>query len=46
VTVNVQAPVPAPTLTLQAAASTVTAGGSTQLSWSSGNATSCTASGG
>ena len=37
---------PAPTVTLTANPTTVASGGSTQLTWSSTNATSCTASGG
>jgi Calx-beta domain len=36
---------PLPTVTLKAASSSVSSGGSTTLSWSSTNATSCTASG-
>src|SRR5690606_8921330 len=39
-------PVPAPTGSLSANPMSVNAGGSTQLTWSSSNATSCTASGG
>lgn len=47
VTVDVQASPPAaPTLTLTASPASIASGGSTQLSWSSTNATSCTASGG
>lgn len=38
--------IPAPTVTLSANPTTVNSGGSTQLTWSSTNATSCTASGG
>ncbi len=37
---------PTPTVTLNANPTTVASGGSTQLTWSSTNATSCTASGG
>ncbi|HJS21852.1 MAG TPA: hypothetical protein VJ764_04290 [Steroidobacteraceae bacterium] len=37
---------PAPTVTLSANPTTVNSGGSTQLTWSSTNATACTASGG
>ncbi len=47
-TVSVQAtpaPTPAPTVSLSANPTSVAAGGSTQLSWSSTNATGCTASG-
>jgi hypothetical protein len=40
------APASAPTLTLSASPTTVASGATTQLSWSSANATSCTASGG
>jgi len=47
VTVAVAAPPPpAPTVTLAANPTSVASGGSTQLTWSSTNATSCTASGG
>ena len=46
VTVSVNAPPPpAPTVSLSAAPTTVAAGGSTLLTWSSSNASSCTASG-
>ncbi len=38
-------PVPTPTLTLTASAASVTSGGATTLTWSSTNATACTASG-
>lgn len=38
--------VPAPTVTLTATPATLASGGSATLAWSSGNATSCTASGG
>jgi hypothetical protein len=44
--VTVQAAPPAPTLALSANPTTVTSGASSTLSWSSTNATSCTASGG
>jgi hypothetical protein len=37
---------PAPVVSISASPATITAGGSTTLSWSSQNATSCTASGG
>ena len=40
------APVPAPTASLHASTTTVGVGGSATLTWSSTNATSCTASGG
>jgi hypothetical protein len=40
------APVPAPTVTLSASPVSVTTGATTALTWSSTNATSCTASGG
>ena len=40
------APQPAPTVTISANPTTVSSGGSTVLTWSSTNATSCTASGG
>jgi hypothetical protein len=40
------APAPAPTASLSASASSVASGGSVTLSWSSTNATACTASGG
>jgi hypothetical protein len=46
ITVNSAAPPPAPTATLKAGASSITSGGSTTLTWSSTNASSCTASGG
>ena len=39
-------PTPAPTVSLSANPTTVTSGGSSTLTWSSTNATSCTASGG
>jgi hypothetical protein len=45
VTVNAQ-PAPQPTVTLSAADTVVANGGSTRLTWSSSNATSCSASGG
>ncbi len=45
-TVSVQATPPAPTLTLAANPTSVSSGGSSTLTWSSTNATSCTASGG
>jgi trimeric autotransporter adhesin len=44
--VGVTPATPAPAVTLSASPSTVTSGGSSMLSWSSTNATSCTASGG
>jgi hypothetical protein len=44
-TVTVQGTSPAPTLTLSANPTSVASGGSTQLHWSTTNATSCTASG-
>jgi trimeric autotransporter adhesin len=44
-TVLVQAPEAAPTLTLAASPLSVASGGSSTLSWSAANATSCTASG-
>ncbi len=46
VTVTVTEPTPAPTLTFTATPSSITQGGSSTLDWSSGNASSCTASGG
>jgi hypothetical protein len=46
VTVNPAPPPPAPTVSLSASPTTITSGGSSTLSWSSTNATSCTASGG
>jgi hypothetical protein len=46
ITVNSAAPPPAPTATLRAGAASITSGGSTTLTWSSTNASSCTASGG
>jgi hypothetical protein len=46
VTVNSAAPPPAPTATLKAGAASISSGGSTTLTWSSTNASSCTASGG
>jgi hypothetical protein len=45
-TVAVSALPPAPTVTISANPSTVASGGTSTLSWSSTNATSCTASGG
>jgi len=45
VTVNGAPPPPAPTATISANPTTVASGGSSQLSWSSTNATGCTASG-
>lgn len=45
VTVTVNADAAAPTVTLSANPGTLTAGATTRLTWSSGNATSCTASG-
>ena len=44
-TVTVSPPTPAPTLTLTATPNAVTQGGSSTLSWTSTNATSCVASG-
>jgi hypothetical protein len=46
ITVNPVAPPPAPTVTLKAGAASISSGGSTTLTWSSTNASSCTASGG
>ena len=46
VNVTVQASTSPPTLTFAATPTTVASGATTQLSWTSGNATSCTASGG
>jgi hypothetical protein len=46
ITVNSAAPPPAPTATLKAGAASISSGGSTTLTWSSTNASSCTASGG
>jgi hypothetical protein len=46
ITVNSAAPPPAPTATLKTGAASITSGGSTTLTWSSTNASSCTASGG
>jgi hypothetical protein len=46
VTVNVAAPPAAPSVDLTANPSSIAAGGSTTLSWSSANTSSCTASGG
>jgi hypothetical protein len=46
VTVDVQAPAAAPTVTLSANPAQITAGGASTLNWSSTNATSCVASGG
>jgi len=46
ITVDAAAPPPAPTATLKAGASSISSGGSTILTWSSTNASSCTASGG
>ena len=45
VSVTVTPPTPAPTVTLSANPATVPSGGTTSLTWSSTNATSCTASG-
>ena len=45
ITISAVPPPPAPTVTLTANPLTVTSGGSSQLTWSSTNATSCTASG-
>jgi hypothetical protein len=45
VTVNVTQTTPAPTVTLQAAPTTVTRGSSTTLTWSSTNSTGCVSSG-
>jgi hypothetical protein len=46
ITVHSAAPPPAPTVKLKAAASSITSGDSTTLTWSSTNTSSCTASGG
>jgi hypothetical protein len=46
ITVNSAAPPPAPTVTLKAGTASISSGGSTTLTWSSTNASSCTASGG
>jgi hypothetical protein len=46
ITVNAASPPPAPTATLKAGAASIPSGGSTSLTWSSTNASSCTASGG
>ncbi|MGE0623707.1 MAG: hypothetical protein AB7I04_04555 [Pseudomonadales bacterium] len=46
VTVTAAPPAPAPTVSLSAASTLVNSGSSTTLSWSSTNATACTASGG
>jgi hypothetical protein len=46
VSVTVQASTPAPTLTLSASPTTVDAGGQTTLTWSTQNATACTAADG
>ncbi len=46
VTITVTAPPASPTVTISASPTSVVSGGSTQLSWSTSNATSCTASGG
>lgn len=46
VTVNGVPPPPAPTVSLSASPASIASGGSSTLSWSSTNATSCTASGG
>ena len=46
ITVNAASPPPAPTATLKAGAASISSGGSTSLTWSSTNASSCTASGG
>jgi hypothetical protein len=46
ITVDSAAPPPAPTATLKAGAASISSGGSTTLTWSSTNASSCTASGG
>ncbi len=43
--VSVAAPIPAPTLNFTAASSSIAYGANTNLSWSTTNATSCTASG-
>src|SRR3989344_3037698 len=43
--VKYSAPTPAPTVSLSASATSVNSGGSSTLTWSSTNATSCTASG-
>ena len=45
VTITVAAATPAPTVTLTANPTSVASGGSSQLTWSSTNATACTASG-
>ena len=45
VTVNGVPPPPAPTVSLSASPASITSGGSSTLTWSSTNATSCTASG-
>jgi len=46
ITVNAAAPPPAPTVKLKAATASIASGDSTTLTWSSTNASSCTASGG
>lgn len=46
VTVDATAPVPAPTVTFSASSTAISAGGSSTLTWSTSNASSCTASGG
>lgn len=46
ITVNAVAPPPAPTATLKAGSASISSGGATSLTWSSTNASSCTASGG
>ncbi len=46
ITVHPAAPPPAPTATLKAATASISSGNSTTLTWSSTNASSCTASGG
>ena len=46
ITVNPVAPPPAPTVALKAGAASISSGGSTTLTWSSTNASACTASGG
>lgn len=45
-TVSVSAPTPAPVVTLTASPTSVSSGGTSTLTWSTSNATSCTASGG
>jgi hypothetical protein len=46
ITVDAAAAVPAPTVTLTASSTTISSGGSSTLTWSTLNASSCTASGG